>query len=94
MNLEPLEPADLHIGQRIAVSTPFDARLWVKAPDGGFMLSPMSGFGETDSHYWAEVQRLDLHYAWPDLDGDEDLDVLVAGDVSLNVVWYENRVNK
>ena len=55
MNLQPLEAADLHVGQRIAVSTPFDARLWVKAPDGGFMLSPMSGFGETDSHYWAEV---------------------------------------
>ena len=72
MNLQPLEPTDLHIGQRIAVSTPFDARLWVKAPDGGFMLSPMSGFGETDSHYWAEVQRLDLPYAWLDLDVDVD----------------------
>ena len=62
MKLQPLEPADLHVGRRIAVSTPFDARLWVRSPDGDFILSPMSGLGETDSHYWAEVQRLDLPY--------------------------------
>jgi hypothetical protein len=29
-----------------------------------------------------------------DMDGDGDLDVLVAGQNSNNVVWYENRLRR
>ena len=29
-----------------------------------------------------------------DMDGDHDLDVLVAGQNSKNVVWYENRIGR
>ena len=74
MNLEPFDPVDAEVGMRIVVSSPFDARLWVKAPDAGFRLSPMRGFGERDSHYLAEVQRLDLPYAWLDVDVDVDVE--------------------
>jgi len=28
------------------------------------------------------------------MDGDGDLDVLVAGQESANVVWYENRLKR
>jgi hypothetical protein len=29
-----------------------------------------------------------------DMDGDGDLDLLVAGQESRNVVWFENRLNQ
>ena len=93
MKLQALEPTDLHVRQRIAVSTPFDGRLWIKAPDGGFMFSPMSGFGESDSHYWAEVQRLDLPYAWHDVDVEEDgaTTIRVYVDTRTLRLWFDEE---
>ena len=72
MKLQELESDHLQVGQRIAVSTPFDARLWVKAGDGGFVLSPMSGFGTSDSQAWAEVTWIKLPYAWLLVDVDDE----------------------
>ena len=74
MNLQALKPADLRVGQRIAVSTPFNARVWVKMPDGEFGFSQMEGFvGDEDHPFsWAEVQRLDLPYAWLLVDTDDE----------------------
>ena len=74
MNLQALKPADLRVGQRIAVSTPFNARVWVKMPDGEFGFSQMEGFvGDDDNPFsWAEVQRLGLPYAWLDVDVDDE----------------------
>ena len=76
MKLQALEPPDLHVGMRIAVSTPFDARVWVKMPDGDFGLSQMEGFvGDDDNPFsWAEVVRLNCptNYAWLDVDVDDE----------------------
>jgi len=41
-------------------------------------------FVATDVHFAAQIR-----YA-PDLDGDGDPDLVIAGNNSNNVVWYEN----
>ena len=93
MKLQTLEPSDLHVGQRVAVSTPFDGRVWVKAPDGIFILSPMQGFGDTDSHYWAEVVHLDLPYAWLDVDVDDEGTTVIRVYVDCRTLrlWFDEE---
>ena len=51
-----------------------------------------SGSGRFTRHLIGENQgAYDIRAT--DMDGDNDLDLLVAGHTSRNIVWYENPLN-
>jgi hypothetical protein len=49
------------------------------------------GNGRFTTHVITDAQA-SYHLSLTDMDGDKDLDILVAGQESRNVVWYENRL--
>jgi hypothetical protein len=49
------------------------------------------GKGKFQTHVVSENQA-SYHLSLTDMDGDGDLDMIVAGQESRNVVWYENRL--